>query len=400
MRRILPADQKPQQKHKDEILPAESSGPSTRTIPIGNRIWTNVEPGKYSFSDYDISKKLILLRHGKQLHREDDGAIEFWRIMDDLQKHSLHCHHWSDDKWKKCMAGGRNKKRCQYCCDSSGTILNLRALQGHSGRNLIDPSLQDNAVIPSNFFQYIYHVGCAINLQSIINSGLVPEGQNLCNRQTVFFLPVDPMDKEHMDPETIDLSVPCHAQYMHKAWKRHQNTVYWVDNNLALRKGLKFYQTRSNAIILQETLPAYCIPKVVRMETGEVIYEKVSASPRPPPKISLKHDWKRELGSEDAQRPEGQVVQQFKSFQSNQPIPNPDHDRTEQPVVETRTTKHFLLMTERVSTLKWHMIERSNPLLQHTQIMCQTVPKHVLFIKAQASTLETKQFVIERCNPL
>ena len=40
----------------------------------------------------------------------------------------------------------------------------------------------------------------------------------------------------------------------------------------------------------------------------------------------LKHDWKRELGSEDAQRPEGQVVQQFKSFQSNQPIPNPDHD--------------------------------------------------------------------------
>ena len=58
---------------------------------------------------------------------------------------------------------------------------------------------------------------------------------------------------------------------MHKAWKKHQNTVYWVDINLALKKGLKFYQTRSNAIILHEKLPAYCIPKVVRMETGEVI---------------------------------------------------------------------------------------------------------------------------------
>ena len=45
--------------------------------------------------------------------------------------------------------------------------------------------------------------------------------------------------------------------------------VYWVDINLALKKGLKFYQTRSNAIILHETLPAYCIPQVVRMETGE-----------------------------------------------------------------------------------------------------------------------------------
>ena len=69
------------------------------------------------------------------------------------------------------------------------------------------------------------------------------------------------------------------------------------------------------------------------METAEVIYEKVYASPRPHPKISLKHDWMKELGSEVAQRPDGQVVQQSQSFQSNQPIPNPDHDRTGTPVV-------------------------------------------------------------------
>ena len=62
------------------------------------------------------------------------------------------------------------------------------------------------------------------------------------------------------------------------------------------------------------------------------------ASPRPPPKISLKHDWKRELGSEVAQRPDGQVVQQFKSSQLNQPNSNPDHDRTEQPVVGCDTS--------------------------------------------------------------
>ena len=157
-------------------------------------------------------------------------------------------------KWKKSMAGGGgNKKRYQYC-------VYLRALQGHSGRNLIDPTLQDNVIIPSNFFQYIYHVGCAIDLHSIINSGLIPGGQNLNNRQTIFFLPVDPMDKNHKDPDTIDLNEARHAQYMHKA--------------CALKNGLKFYQTRSNAIILHETLPACCIPKVVRMETGEVVYEK------------------------------------------------------------------------------------------------------------------------------
>ena len=149
--------------------------------------------------------------------------------------------------------------------------MHLRALQGHSGRNLIDPSLQDNVVIQSNFFHYIYHVGCAINSHSIINSGFIPGGQNLSNRLTVFFLPVDPMDKNHKDPDTIHLNAPRLAQYTQTVWKKHQNTEYCVDINLALKKGLKFYQTRSNAVILHETLPAYCIPKVVRMETGEVI---------------------------------------------------------------------------------------------------------------------------------
>ena len=95
------------------------------------------------------------------------------------------------------------------------------------------------------------------------------------NRQTVLFLPVNPMDKEHKDPETINLKAPRLAQYMHKAWKKHQNTVYWVDIKLAQKKGFEFYQRRSNAIILYNTLPAYCIPKVVRMENGEIMYEKV-----------------------------------------------------------------------------------------------------------------------------
>ena len=130
--------------------------------------------------------------------------------------------------------------------------------------------MQDNVVIPSGFFQYICLVGCGFNLHSIINSGLIPGGRNSSKRQTVFFLPIDPRDKDHQDPEHIDFSVPRRARYVHSAWKRHQDAVYWIDIDLAIQKGLKFYQTRSNAIILQETLPAHCIPKVVRLKTGEV----------------------------------------------------------------------------------------------------------------------------------
>ena len=43
----------------------DSASSSKRTRPTGERIWTDVEPGEYSISDYEVSKKLIhLLRHG------------------------------------------------------------------------------------------------------------------------------------------------------------------------------------------------------------------------------------------------------------------------------------------------------------------------------------------------
>ena len=238
--------------------PASSS---TRSVPIGERKWTDIEPEDYSPIAYPVSKQLsTLLRHG-HLPREDDGAIEFWRLKDYLRNDFVQSQHWSDEMWKSTMAkGGDNKKRFQYCTDSSGQqILYLRALQCHSGRNLVDPELQDNVLIRNNFFEYIYHIGCAINLHSITNSGLIPGGQNLSKRQTVFFTSVDTMNKEHRDPNKIDLEAPRLAWYHQKKWKKHQNTVYWVDIKLAQKRRFK------NAIILYDTLPAYCIPRAIRI---------------------------------------------------------------------------------------------------------------------------------------
>ena len=179
---------------------------------------------------------------------------------------------------------------------------------------------------------------CFFNLHSIINNGLIPGVQNSSKRQTVFFLPIDPRDKGHQDPAKIDFSVPRRAQYLHSAWKKHQDAVSWVDINLAIQKGLTFYQTRSNAIILQGTLPAYCIPKVLRLKTGEVLYERPYLSPRPPPKISLRHDWTRghdQLGCTVEQQPVGKLVRQScgevqrSTFsQLTQPIPKPICDRS------------------------------------------------------------------------
>ena len=198
-------------------------------------------------------------------------------------------------------------------------------------------------MIGTGIFHYIYHIGCAFNLHSIINNGLIPGGQDLSRRQTVFFLPIDPRDESHKDPEHIDFSVPRRARYVHSAWKRHQDAVFWVDIDLAIREGLTFYQTRSNAIILQGTLPAYCIPKVERLKTGEVLYERRYLSPRPPPKISLRHDhnWTRgndQLGSTVEQQPVGKLVQQsfgeaprVKLSKPTQSKPNPICDRSGKP---------------------------------------------------------------------
>ena len=65
----------------------------------------------------------------------------------------------------------------------------------------------------------------------------------------------------------------------------------------------------------KEHFPAYCIPKVVRLKTGEVFYERPYLFPRPPPKISLRydHDWTKgndQSGSTVEQQPVGKLVQQ------------------------------------------------------------------------------------------
>ena len=59
---------------------------------------------------------------------------------------------------------------------------------------------------------------------------------------------------------------------MHSAWKRHQDAVFCVDINLAIKEAAHYFS------------------KVDRLKTAEMLYEKRYLSPRPRPKISLKHD--------------------------------------------------------------------------------------------------------------
>ena len=303
-------------KAKAKPQPRESSG--TTTMSLSERVWIDIVPSRQDSESHKVSKRVInILRHNQSVSREPDGAVQFYKIKFLMRDHSLSTQNWSDNRWLACLAaGGGPKRRYQYCPDYLGSIIYLRALQGHSGDNIIDLEMQDHVLITPGIFPYVYHVGSNFNIPSILSNGLIPGGLELSGRQSVFFLPIDPRDENHRDPENIDYSVPRRARYVQNSWKRHQDTVFWIDiDHGIIKEGLRFYQTKSNAIILQGVLPPSCIVKAERLKGGEPLYKRQYLSPRPPPKISLRNDldWAKgndNLGSTVEHRPVGKLVQQ------------------------------------------------------------------------------------------
>ena len=68
-------------KAKAKPQPRELVG-TTTTIPIHQRRWIVIEPSKQDLESYDLSKKVVnLLRRNQKLHREEDGAIQFYKII-------------------------------------------------------------------------------------------------------------------------------------------------------------------------------------------------------------------------------------------------------------------------------------------------------------------------------
>ena len=114
-----------------------------------------------------------------------------------------------------------------------------------------------------------------------------------------------------------------------KKWKKHQNTVCWVDIKLAQKKGFKFYQTRSNAVILYDALPSYCISKAIVMKSEEIIYQNVCVCHlRSPPTISYKDNWTCNLDSD--------VARSSKDIQRIELEPNHQLCSTLRPVTKWR----------------------------------------------------------------
>ena len=122
---------------------------------------------------------------------------------------------------------------------------------------------------------------------------------------------------------------------------------------------MKFYQTKSNAIILQGVLPPSCIVRAERLKGGEPLYKRQYLSPRPPPKISLRNDlnwtrgtmiWALQLNIDQSGNSfNSHLEKQFISVLPSQPNPpKTNGDRSGKPVASrdcrwcvARRTKFF-----------------------------------------------------------
>ena len=94
-------------KAKAEPRRLSTTCSSSRTVPILERTWIEIEPGAQFDQPYPVAKKT----ERSSLAR---------RLKDDLRNIFENSQYWSDDVWKSKMArGGGNKKRRQYCTDPS-----------------------------------------------------------------------------------------------------------------------------------------------------------------------------------------------------------------------------------------------------------------------------------------
>ena len=134
----------------------------------------------------------------------------------------------------------------------------------------------------------MYHVGSSHDTHSIIQSGLIPGGKGVeKGRHAVFLTAVNRMNSDHVRERDYDLTKPRIAVYKNN-WKIQQNALSWCNLRIAQSRGLQFYQTRTKAIILYNTLLEMCIEKVVIRKPAEELYNKSYQSSIAPQRMVLK----------------------------------------------------------------------------------------------------------------
>ena len=218
-----------------------------------------------------------LLRHG-DLPREEDGAIVFWRLKDYLRNDSKNSQHWSDEMWKsKMQGGGGNKKVFQYCTDPSGQEIVHLSSPSRSFWTQSRWSFTTGQCANSGQFLRLHLAHRVCNQFTLHHKFRIDTGEDKFwarkDRQYSLRLWI-PWTRN----TKIRSSLICPNHVLHgtsrKRGKDTKTRCIGSIYSLLNVKDSNSIKPRCNAIVLYDTLPAYCISKVVVMESGEIIYEK------------------------------------------------------------------------------------------------------------------------------
>ena len=184
---------------------------SREVIPVGERKWNDFFASKSFNGDCvpaEISKLVMrLVRHYDQDERETDAA-DYWNSMVPKLRKAIQKsggRKFSDTDWLQHIHEGSNKMRFQYCISSKSSLLYIRAVQGHTGGNLIAPELMGHVAIPYKWKEFLFHRGCSFNVTSILKSGLIAGGrESKEGRQTIFYTLLNPFGDNRDEEEPSD----------------------------------------------------------------------------------------------------------------------------------------------------------------------------------------------------
>ena len=135
---------------------------SNNHIPIHERKWIDISANEFGYKytwESQISKFVRkLARHENCRDRETDGAIHskliLLKLIVTFQRDGS--HDFTDRDWINYILE-RNKTRSQYCHNSCNKLLHIRAIQGHTGGDMIEPEMMGHVFIRIKWKQFVFH---------------------------------------------------------------------------------------------------------------------------------------------------------------------------------------------------------------------------------------------------
>ena len=150
--------------------------------------------------------------------------------------------------------------------------------------------LVGQVAIPYKWKEFVFRRGCSFFKSALTGNReepLNPYGQNLDEEE-----PSDDFSRKvHYDSK----------------WKHVQVGVCCVKLSRTQDHGLRIWQTKSNAIIVHNPLPAACIYMVTSQRGDRTIYERLS-TPRPAPRLTLKSYWQVQQQHSQQQRQHSEIA--------------------------------------------------------------------------------------------